>query len=150
MAKLSMRFTGLIGAVLLAFGVVASAIASEAPGTPAADKPVVEARIPFAGSTGIRSWRTIDGVRDALLIEGTHNRWYRAELFGSCPDLQFAQDIGFRTDASGSFDRFSSIIVRHDVCRVQSLYEVPAPPRRRDRTPATTPAAAPADEPQVK
>lgn len=84
-----------------------------------------EARIPFAAHGGIRNFRAVGN--DVLLIEARGDRWYRAELLGPCFDLRHAVALGFETNADGSFDRWSSIRTRNDVCRVQRLVRIPDP-----------------------
>lgn len=105
------------------------AVASAAPaGEPSAAKPE-EARIPFANSTGIRAWRAErEAGEDVLYIEGVRRQWYRAELFGYCPDIRFANAIAFDSGPTGTFDRFSRVIVRHDVCRIRSLVKIEGEP----------------------
>lgn len=75
---------------------------------------------------GIRNWRA-DG-RDALLIESTHDRWYRATFFGPCSELRFADRIGFVTSPAGELDRFSSILVGRHECQFRTFDAIPAPP----------------------
>ena len=111
--------------------VLAAGVATIAAAAPAlaADAPK-EARIPLAGYV-IDNWRAVD--RDTLLVEGRGNRWYRAELFGPCFGLPFAHSIGFVTYPGNTFDRFSKIVVRGQTCRLRSLVEVDAPPRKAGR-----------------
>ncbi len=87
-----------------------------------------QARIPFANSGGISGWQSAG--RDAILLEGTGRKWYRAEVFGYCRDLDIATTIGFDTSPNGDFDSFSSLIVRGQRCPIKSLVQVPAPARK--------------------
>lgn len=96
-------------------------IAAEAAGK----KP--EVSIPFADHGGIRDWRPVG--RDALLVEGTHGKWYRVELMGGCFDLPFADRVGFRSNPAGDFDRFSSVFVRGQRCAVKSVTASAPPPK---------------------
>jgi hypothetical protein len=96
-------------------------IAAEAEGR----KP--EVSIPFADAGGIRDWRAVG--RDALLIEGTHGKWYRVELMGGCFDLPFAERVGFKSNPTGDFDRFSTVIVRGQRCAVKSVTASAPPPK---------------------
>lgn len=89
-----------------------------------------EARIPFADHGSIEGWQT-DGEH-ALYLEGPGMKWYRAELMGYCPDLPFADAIGFETRGTGDFDRFSSIVVHGRRCPLKSLVESGPPPRKRN------------------
>jgi hypothetical protein len=88
-----------------------------------------EVSIPFAAHHGIENWRAVD--RDTLLIEGHGDRWYRAELMGSCPGLRHALSIGFDHEPDGSFDRFSAIIVDGQRCPLRSLTQTTAPEREK-------------------
>ena len=101
-----------------------------------------EVSIPFADHGGIRNWQAVD--RDTLLVEGTHRRWYRVELMNGCFELPFAQRVGFRSNPTGDFDRFSSVLVRGQRCAVKSVTEAPPPPRRAKDAESTT-AAEPVD-----
>lgn len=96
-------------------------IAAEAAGR----KP--EVSIPFADQGGIRDWRAVG--RDALLVEGTHGKWYRVELMGGCFDLPFAERVGFKSNPTGDFDRFSSVLVRGQRCAVRSVTASAPPPK---------------------
>lgn len=121
------------------------AVASAAPaGEPAAAPKPEEARIPFANSTGIRAWRAErEAGEDVLYIEGVRRQWYRAELFGYCPDIRFANAIAFDSGPTGTFDRFSRVIVRHDVCRIRSLVKIEGePPSSRKARKAKDESAA--------
>jgi hypothetical protein len=58
-----------------------------------------------------------------LWIQARNDQWYYAETFGPCIGLKFANRIGFVTEPSGSFDRFSSIIVDGQKCTIDTLRE---------------------------
>jgi hypothetical protein len=94
----------------------------------AADGRGPQVSIPFADHGGIRDWRAID--RNTLLVEGNGNRWYRVELFSPCFELPFADRVGFKSNVTGEFDRFSSVIVRGQRCQVQSVTSAPPPPKK--------------------
>lgn len=93
----------------------ASACATEA----AAPTANAEARIAFANHGGIRDWQA-DGD-NALYVQDLRGRWYHAELMGTCLDLPFSQRVGFVSEPSGEFNRWSSIIVRGQQCMLKSL-----------------------------
>jgi hypothetical protein len=103
-----------------------------------------EVSIPFADHGGIRNWRAVD--RDTLLIEGRDRKWYRAELMSGCFDLPFADRVGFKSNPSGDFDRFSSVYVRGQTCRVTSLTQTSPPPSRARRDGANAKAEAPGSD----
>jgi hypothetical protein len=113
----------------------------------AADGRRPEARIAFADHGGIWNWQAVD--RDTLLIEGRDRRWYRAELMGPCTDLPFAQAIGFQSNPTGDFDKFSAVIVRGQRCSLRSLTETAPPATARGRhPPKPASATAPLPPPQ--
>jgi hypothetical protein len=166
--------SGTRAAVALALCTLLPVAAFAAAATPSADDPTraqldakvkaaAESRgpqvsIPFANHGGIVNWRAVD--RDTLLIEGRGGKWYRAELLPGCFDLPFADRVGFRSNPGGDFDRFSSVYVRGQTCRVSSLTETAPPPKRakkggakeadakQDAPPAA--AAQPAAQPPAK
>ncbi|HUY83269.1 MAG TPA: DUF6491 family protein [Steroidobacteraceae bacterium] len=102
----------------------AAALAPPAHAT-AVPAPQPQAQIPFANHHGIYDWRVIDD--HTLLIQSEGGTWYRATLMGSCFNLPFAERIGFTTNPDGSFDRFSSILVRDQHCPLTSLVVTKAP-----------------------
>ncbi len=51
---------------------------------------------------------------------------------------------GFKTNASGSFDKFSSIVVRRQRCSLTSLVEIPPPVKKPNKSHKIPPDAAPA------
>lgn len=110
----------------LAFAAVAGSSA-----VAAAQPPVTaerEASIPFFHHRQLTSFTPIDDDTVYLRAGG---RWYRAELMTPCFELPWANAIGVDTRGSSSLDRFSTLIVGRDRCRLQSLVASEAPPRRR-------------------
>jgi hypothetical protein len=99
--------------------------------------PAREVEIHFA-SQNIWRWRAVDYT--TVLIQDRGRRWYKATLYGYCVDLPFAQNLSFVSNPSGSFDRFSSIIVREQRCPLRSLVQTTAPPKKLA---PPDPAAAP-------
>ena len=89
-----------------------------------------ETSIPFLSFNAIRSFRAID--RDTLYLQDLQRRWYRAELFGPCLDLPFAQAIGFDVRGTNRLDRFSTVLVSGDRCQIQSLVRSEEPPTRKE------------------
>ena len=136
----------LFGALFLMVSGIA-AMAAEPAAPPLRSAPAGEARIPFANHGGIYTWQ-VENDR-SILIQSQGRKWYRATLFNSCFDLPFSETIGFETDASGSFDKFSSIRVRGQTCRLNSLVETSAPARKQKPQPGKpmpTPAAKAPDD----
>lgn len=113
--------------------------AEAAPDAPAAQAEQVS--IPFANHGGVRNWKAIDS--HALLIEGPRGQWYKAELFGACVDLPYANAIGFLVEPTGELDRYSGIVVRDQVCRFKSLTKAENPYRRTGKATGAPPAPAP-------
>jgi Family of unknown function (DUF6491) len=106
---------------------LASLAQSPAPEKPAARE---EVSIPFAQFGGIDDWRA-DGTK-ALYIKGRgSNDWYYAKLFSTCQGLNFANTIGFRNEAAGDFDRFSTILVDGQSCPLTSLVKSEKPPPKK-------------------
>jgi Family of unknown function (DUF6491) len=91
----------------------------------------VETRIVFPNYGAIRNFEA-DG-NDGIWLEDRQRRWYYGEIIGSCPDLKFANSIGFDTRGAPSFDKFSSIIVRGDKCQLTSLVTAEKPLSRKER-----------------
>lgn len=92
---------------------------------PAAEK---QASIPFVNHGGVRNFSAAGD--ETLYIEDQHRRWYRADLMGYCPDLSFAQAIGFSTRGPDTLDRFGTLIVRGRRCAIKSLVESGPPPKK--------------------
>lgn len=87
------------------------------------------ASIPFADLGGIENWRVVDD--QTLYIEGRSGHWYRAELMAPCPGLRFEDAVGFVIEPTGSFERFSSILVDGRECHLKSLTKSEEPEKRR-------------------
>jgi hypothetical protein len=111
---------GVLGA-MFALASVASA-ADESAATPAA-----QAQIAFA-KRNIWNWQVVDD--QTVLIQDQGRRWYKATLFGHCINLSFADRIAFDSNPSGTFDKFSAILVRGQRCPLASLVETSAPPKK--------------------
>jgi hypothetical protein len=109
-----------------AFSAACAALLAAGAATAAPAPAPREASIPFANHGGIYDWDAVD--RDTLYVQDIHRRWYRAELIGPCLDLDYAQAIGFKVDATDRFDRYSDVIVRGQRCALKSLVASDAPP----------------------
>ena len=108
--------------------------AAGAPSAPAAAR---EAQIPFADKT-IWNWQVVNDT--TLLIQDRGRKWYKATLLGHCINLSFAEKLGFESNSSGAFDKFSSIRVGGERCPLISLVETTAPPKK-SKAKAPDPAA---------
>ena len=93
----------------------------------AAPAPAPEVQIPFARNN-LWNWQVVDD--QTVLIQDQSRRWYKATLFGHCINLPFAQRIAFDSNPSGTFDKFSAIIVRGQRCPLMSLVASGAPPKK--------------------
>jgi hypothetical protein len=98
--------------------------------------PPNRAVIHFVDYGGIRNWRADND--QSLLIEAENGNWYKATFFGPCIGLRFANTIGFVSDASGSVDKFSSIVVREPAhmameCHFREFSQLPGPPPPAER-----------------
>ena len=91
----------------------------------------VEAKIAFPHHGAIRNFEA-DG-NDGIWFEDRQRRWYYAELFGPCHDLDFANAIGFDTRGAAHFDRFSKIVVRGQKCQLISIVTAEKPLPRKER-----------------
>jgi len=89
-----------------------------------------DSEIPFADLGGISGWNA-DGDK-GLFIQGNNGKWYYAEMMGYCPNLANAETIAFASKPTGSFNKFSSIIVDHKECRVKSLVERERPKKKSE------------------
>ena len=107
--------------VLIATLCLASIASAETPA--AAPK---QARIVFP-DLAIQNWS--GDSQDTLYIEA-HRKWYRADLFAPCRNLPYATAIGFESNPTGEFNRFSRIVVEGEPCQLKSLVRVDAPPAK--------------------
>lgn len=126
--------------------------ADEAPLVSATDRAALgkeglppQASIPFA-DRNIESWRA--NGRKGLWIRA-QRKWYYAELFMECPDLPWAESVGFVTGGTSSFDRYSYILVRGDRYPLRSLTASSEPPREERKRSKKGATAAPAATPST-
>jgi hypothetical protein len=133
-----------VGALLCAALCAARAArAADDPAPPPASgapAPAPEAQIPFA-KKNIWNWQVVDDK--TVLIQDQGRRWYKATLFGTCINLSFANRLAFDSSPSGTFDKFSAILVRGERCPLRSLVQTSAPPKK---TKAKKPDPAPAPQ----
>ncbi|HTU10137.1 MAG TPA: DUF6491 family protein [Allosphingosinicella sp.] len=119
-----------LSAAFLAAAVPATA-SPPAAGSATAQTPA-QVRIPFASFGAIRNFRPQGD--DVVYLQGSHRRWYRAELNGPCINLPAALRIGFDTRFNGNtLDNSSTLIVEGERCRIASLTLADGPPPRRPR-----------------
>jgi hypothetical protein len=111
----------LLAVPLLMLG--AGAIAQKAPpppGTPAS--------IPFVDHDGIYDFQA-DGDH-AVYLQDRGRKWYHATVMGPCLGLAFATRIGVKTSGSSSLDRFGSLIVDREECKIDDLVTSDPPPKK--------------------
>jgi len=113
----------------LAAAAALSAPAAASPRTSAPPPAGEEVHIPFANFGAIRSFEA-DGT-DAVYLQDQHHNWYRAELIGPCQGLPFAFRIGFDNRGSSTVDRFSTLLVEGQRCKISSLTRSGPPPKKR-------------------
>jgi hypothetical protein len=145
----------LLGLLCLAtagtFGVAARAAPADTSAAPAAPAlkpgelpPGQEGRIPFANARdGILDWRA-DGER-GIWVESPSRQWYYGKFMSSCLGLDFANRVGFDTEANGDFDKFSYVLVRDgfpERCQLTSLVTSNGPPTAKQRKAAAAAAKA--------
>jgi len=130
-----MRVTSI--ALAASFSLIATSVAVAMESKPAEQR---QATIRFADNGGIRDWSSArEDKRDILYIQDRSRKWYRASFIGSCSELTFANAIGFKTDGTGSLDRFSSIIADGNRCQFYSLTASEGPPKRKQAAKDTAP-----------
>jgi len=106
---------------------LAGALVSQTDGAAASTAPP---SIPFADHGGIFDWRA--NGDNGIWVQSVQRQWYYGTFVGTCLGLGSAPRIGFATDATGGFDRWSAIIVPHEPrCRLSSFEPSAGPPTRR-------------------
>lgn len=97
-------------------------------------------QIPFANNGGIRNWQA-DGDK-VIYVQGNGPQWYKAELLTRCTGLNFAEQVGFETETSGAFNKFSSIVVEGRKCPVSTFEVSDKPPTKKEKAAAREKAAS--------
>ena len=111
---------------LLALLVAAPAVAAPEPAAPSPGGE--EVSIPFVHFGGIYNF---DAPSDEIVyLQDRSRNWYRAQLYGPCFGLGWANGIGVDTHGSANFDRTSLLIVGHQSCPIESLTRSGPPPSR--------------------
>jgi hypothetical protein len=117
-------------AIALLAGAAQGASAAEpadAAAIPDSPSPNVEPSIPFADHGGIFDWRA-DGRRGIWLQDPGRN-WYYGTFMTQCNGLQFADAVAFKTNPSGSFDHWGTVLVHNEVpCHLASFTRSEGPP----------------------
>jgi hypothetical protein len=140
------KIIGIFAVGVLLCAALCAARAADDPAPPPASSaasapaPAPEAQIPFA-KKNIWNWQVVDDK--TVLIQDQGRRWYKATLFGTCINLSFANRLAFDSSPSGTFDKFSAILVRGERCPLRSLVQTSAPPKKAK---AKKPDPAPAPQ----
>jgi hypothetical protein len=70
-------------------------------------------------------WQGEDG---SLILRAGVGEWYRVELWQPCKsDLRWEQAVGLRPNPTGSFDKFSAVIVDGNRCAVERVDKIEDP-----------------------
>lgn len=86
-----------------------------------------EASIPFASHGAIVDWRS-DGTK-GIWVQAVSGKWFYGTFSGACDGLDSANNVGFVTNPSGSFDHWSWILVRgHAPCHLANFTASGVPP----------------------
>ena len=101
----------------------AGALAQTTP--PETGKP---ASIPFVQLDGIQDFQP-DGDR-AVYLQDRRRKWYHAAILEPCLGLSFATRIGVKTSGSTSLDRYGSLLVDGQECRIDQLVTSGPPPKK--------------------
>lgn len=88
--------------------------------------PGPQASIPFADHGGVRDFHAVSDRE--VYLQARNRQWYRADLIGPCFGLPYAFGIGIDARPTGTLERFGTIIVDGDRCKIASLTPS-APPR---------------------
>jgi hypothetical protein len=93
------------------------------------------AEIRHANNGGIRDW-SADTDR-TFYVQDSGRQWYKGEVLGNCSGLAFASNIGFKPESTtGTFNKYSEIIVDGHNCKVTSLTKSEKPPTRKEKAAA--------------
>lgn len=106
------------------FALLAGGAAAQTP-APDAGK---EASIPF-----VRLGQVYDFEADSdrgVYLQDRSRKWYYASIIGPCINLPFATRIGVKTRGLDSLDRFGSILVDGQDCKIDRLMTSGPPPKK--------------------
>lgn len=86
-----------------------------------------QASIPFVEHGNIRDFHAVND--DTVFLQARNRQWYRADLIGPCFGLPYANGIGIDARPMGTLDRFGTIIVDGERCKIGSLTPAESPRR---------------------
>jgi len=87
--------------------------------------PGPQGSIPFADNGGVRDFHAVSDRE--VYLQARNRQWYRADLFSRCDGLPYAFGIGIDARPTGTLDRFGTIIVGNERCKIASLVPSPSP-----------------------
>lgn len=104
----------------LAVAALSALVAGCAGGTDYASAPIgPQASIPFADHGNVRDFHAVSD--DTVFLQTRNRQWYRADLIGPCMGLPYAIGIGIDARPQGTLDRFGTILVDGQRCKIGSL-----------------------------
>ena len=110
----------------LAVGLVAATLA----GSAAASESAVQPSIHFADHGGIYDWRA-NGDK-GIWVQSIGGQWFYGTFMGTCLGLDTALRVGFQSEPTGDFDRWSTVIVPHESrCHLSTFEPSAGPPAHR-------------------
>jgi hypothetical protein len=110
----------------LAVAALSAVLAGCAGGADYASAPIgPQASIPFADHGNIRDFHAVND--DTVFLQARNRQWYRADLIGPCFGLPYANGIGIDARPTGTLDRFGTIIVDGERCKIGSLSPTESP-----------------------
>ena len=77
------------------------------------------ASIPFVDMRGIEDFQP-DGDH-AVYLQDRSRKWYRATIIGPCLGLPYATRIGVKARGGSSLDKYGSLLVDGEDCRIEEL-----------------------------
>ena len=86
------------------------------------------ASIPFVDMRGIEDFQP-DGDH-AVYLQDRSRKWYHATILGPCLGLSYATRIGVKTRGSSSLDKYGSLLVDREECRIDELLTSGPPPKK--------------------
>lgn len=104
----------------LAVATLSALVAGCAGGADYASAPIgPQASIPFANHGNVRDFHAVSD--DTVFLQTRNRQWYRADLIGPCMGLPYALGIGIDARPQGTLDRFGTILVDGQRCKIGSL-----------------------------
>jgi hypothetical protein len=90
----------------------------------------LESSIPFADHGGIYDWHP-NGTK-GIWVQAANRQWYYGTFLGSCFGLDTAWRVAFVPEVTGEFNRWSSIVVPHEIRCHLTTFEPSVGPQGKD------------------